>query len=192
MKLTYKLYIKKSLLISALCLLIGVSLWFVIHPSSSSLNQSPSSTPDSFMTNVTATKLNKLGKPHYLLIAQDVRHYVQNDMTLIQKPFFTFYPIDEPPWQVKSDMSQAIHGTEKVWLINHVFIQQLPGNNSHNATLSTNFITLYPDISFAETNQPVTITQPNTIIHAIGMQVDMKQSYVKFLSHTQGEYGDVP
>lgn len=184
----YSLYLKRLSLLCLLCTCIGGSLWVINHSSGLAQQHFPSDVPDSFMIDVSAIKLNAEGKPHYSLIAQNVKHYIQDDMSLIQDPFFTFYPIGEPSWTVKSKMAKVIHGSEKAWLTDHVFAQQPPGLHSRNLTLTTSRMTLYPDQALAVTDQPVTVVQPDSVIHSIGMQVDMNKNSVKFLSHTHGNY----
>jgi lipopolysaccharide export system protein LptC len=186
--LSFKTDLKHAVLLLLLCSAILISFWLVTRLSPTSSTVALLQAPDSFMTNIIATQFNTKGTLHYRLSARETKHFAEEDLTLIQQPFFTFYPESEPAWKIHSDMAKAIYGTKKAWLMGNVFVKQPPGPHSHNLTLNTSIITLYPEKSFAETDQPVTIIQPNSIIHSIGMQIDIGKNAVKFLSHTHGEY----
>lgn len=186
---TYSMsYIKPFFLLCLICLVVSGSLWLLMRPAVPSSFSALSEIPDSFMQEVTATKLNVQGAPHYFFTAQEVKHYPHGDTTLMTQPSFIFYPVNEPPWHVKSDSAKMIHGYEKAWLMGNVFAKQPPGAHSHDLTLLTDEMTLYPDKSLAETNRPVTVTQPDSVVHSIGMQIDMNTNSVKFLSHAHGVY----
>lgn len=184
---------KKNFL-SILCLTIAVALtaWFVLTTNTKHLGANQPNTPDSYMTDVYAVTLNKDGVIASVLISPKVTGYAENDKTNIQTPFVTIKPRQEPPWHIHADHAKVLDGNTKILLWGNVRISQLPGRNSHFLTLLTTELTLYPDKSFAETDQPVTIKQPGSIVHAIGMQADLNKGYIKLLSKTEGQYGSKP
>jgi LPS export ABC transporter protein LptC len=140
------------------------------------------------MTEVHVTQFDKDGRLHNEFYSPELVHYPQDDMTFSQKPFFIFYALTEPPWHISAKNGKSLNGDQRMLLWDNVQIQQMPGLHSHHMTIDTSLITLYPHLSFAQTERPVTITQPNTVIHAIGMQADLKTSAVKLMSETKGQH----
>ena len=55
-------------------------------------------------------------------------------------------------------------------------------------TLVTEYLHIVPDKNWAETDRPVTITEPRAIIHAVGMQLDSKTRVLKLSSQVRGEF----
>jgi len=175
----------------SLLLVALFSIWLLLHNAhQSALNNA--NVPDSFMTNVNAVKLNQNGSPHYTLTTPKVENFQTHNTTKMDHPFMVLYKPGEPPWQIKADHGQGIDGQNQVILQGNVVIHQLPGPNSHNATLKTTKITGYPPRSYAETDQPVEITQPGTVVNAIGMQADLVKHTIKLLSNTHVIHGTPP
>lgn len=144
---------------------------------------------DTFMTNVHAIKLDKFGKIHNELFSPKMFHYLATNTTISEKPYFIFYGNDGNPWHIRANHGKASNNNQLITLWDNVHIRQLPGPGSHQATITTSIAYLYPDRSYAETDKPVTITQPGSIIHGIGMQVDFKKGTVKIVSQTKGMFG---
>jgi lipopolysaccharide export system protein LptC len=179
---------KRNLAISGFLLfLIALSTWLLFSSYQQSGTNKPQN-PDSFMTNVHIIQMDKHGKPHYELITPKTVSYLLNDSSVLATPFIITYSQDEPPWHIKAKHGKTLHGFDKAFLWDNVSFHQLPGHGSHNATLKTSEMTFYPHKSFAETAKPVTIIQPGSIIHGIGMQADFNKNYLKLLSQTHGQY----
>ncbi len=182
----------KTLIVTISIILMIALVWFLIGTDFSLLHKSKPGHYDSFMTNVHGIKLDKLGNPHSELYSPNMKHYLKNDTTIAVKPKFIFYSKDGPPWHVKADHGKATNGDKLIYLWGNVYMRQLPGPGSHDATITTTSATLYPDRSYAETDQPVTVRQPGSIMHGVGMQANLKKGTIKILSKTKGMYGDIP
>jgi len=164
-----------------------LSFWMVFHQNFRIFQNDKA--PDAFMTQAHIIRLNKFGKKHYELMSPKVQHYTKDDQTFSQKPFVIVYgENNESPWHINGDKSHSIHGDQKIILTGHVKIKQLPGINSNNVTITTSQLTWYPRRSFAQTDRPVTITQLNSQVHAIGMTADFKKDWIKLLSQAKGFY----
>ncbi len=182
---------RKNIAIALISIILIAFIWFLLTADFSLFHRSKPGHYDSFMTNVHAIKLNQFGKPHDELFTPNIKHYLKNDSAIAIKPIFIFYGKKGPPWHIQGDQAHSINGNKVVFLTGHVRITQPPGLNSRNVTLTTTEMTLYPKRSFAETDQPVTIRQPGSIVHGVGMTADLNKGDVKILSQTHGMYGDV-
>lgn len=141
--------------------------------------------PNSFAENVTATEFDLDGKAKTIWVASKMVNYIKDNITLFENPRLTLYKSNQPPWYFNADHGKAIHGKEEVFLWGNVKGYQPPGENSHNMTLLSPTMTVYPDQSYAITHDPVVIQKPHNIVHAIGMKIDLKTSNVTLLSQTQ-------
>ena len=179
----------RLLFLAALLIFIAITTGFILSSRHIKTSANNPSHPDSFMTNVHAIKINEFGKQRYLLISPKTTNYLKNNTTIFESPFFIINNDNEPPWHIKAVNGKTLQGIDKVILWDNVTIRQLPGKNSRNIKLITSKLIIYPNKSFVETNKPVTISQPGSIVHAVGMQADLNKNYIKLLSKTHGQYG---
>ena len=182
---------KQKILILFFTLLTIALLGLVILSDFSLFHQTNLPHYDIFMTNVHGIKLDKFGKPHDEIFSPMMKHYEKDDMTTGDTPKLIFYGQKGPPWHITSDHGQMLNGNQKIILWDNVIIKQIPGPGSRNATLTTTKIYFYPDTSLANTDQPVTLTEPGSIMNGIGMQADLNKGTMKILSKTEGMYGDI-
>lgn len=174
---------------SLLLLAAGLSTWSLLlskhaHTTQTALN----STPDAYMEEVVATTLNKEGKLTLKLVTPKMTHYPQDDSTEIISPKVVLYRHSPNPWFIHSEYAKATHGITQIDFIDHVNIHHLADINDPPTTMETLTLTVFPEKQLAQTEQPVTITQPNTVIHAIGMLADLNVGTVNLLSQAKGEY----
>lgn len=144
---------------------------------------------DSFMTQTNGIKLDKFGKPYDQLRSPLIRHYAQKDRMTAQTPYFVFHKNHSPAWYVSADHGEGLQGNKIILLTGHVKIWQPPGPGSKNTTFLTSKAYLFPDKSLATTNQPITIEQPGSVLHGVGLNADLKKGKIDILSQTEGMYG---
>jgi lipopolysaccharide export system protein LptC len=179
---------KRVTILFTLLIILLFSAWLIITSHSIKTTGNKPQTPDAFMTEITAVQFNKLGKLNNTLTSPKLVHYQQEDTTLLDTPYIIHYVEDEPPWHISAKHGKAVDETTKIILWEKVKFHQPPGPNSHNTTLLTSKMTYYPKKSFAETDAPVTIIQPGTIVHSIGLQADLNKVEITLLSQVRGQY----
>ncbi len=168
---------------------LSLSGWsiFVSNLSTSTTKNNPNQ-PDAFMENVVATTLNKQGSPTIKLITPKMVHYAANDATDISTPRVTVYRNSPNPWYINSDYAKATAGINQIIFWSNVVIHHVADVANPTTTMLTTSLTVFPKTRLAKTSEPVTITQPDTIVHAIGMLANLDAGTVKLLSKAQGEY----
>lgn len=145
--------------------------------------------PDWFMYNASVEKTNEEGKIQGKVQSPRLYHYEKENRIAMQHPFFTLFDKDNLPWQISADKGNVYQNhPERIDLNSHVIVRQLPGKGSNEVTVVSDSLSYYPDTSEAKTSDPVTITQPGMIIHAIGLEANLKQSIINFLKQSQVEY----
>lgn len=144
--------------------------------------------PDAYMENIVATIMNKQGTPSLKIEAPKMTHYVEDDTTYIIHPHVIVYRQSPQPWHIRSDYAEALKGTQEIVFSQHVVIHHPADIANPNTKMETLSLTVFPDKQQAQTDNPVTITQPDTTIHGIGMLADLNNGTVQLLSQAKGDY----
>ncbi len=143
---------------------------------------SSTNSPDFFMTNATYTKFNLEGKIQNRIDTDKITHFTTDNIYLFDKPDMLFYTPGEQPWHVTANKGRSKQGKSKVYLWDTVKIVRAASSNNPNFDIATTALTIYPNVRFAETDQPVTIIQNDTLTKAVGAEADFKTGIVKLIS----------
>lgn len=180
----------KNLTLSLLFIIaIALSGWSIMITNKSlptttkDLNQ-----PDAYMEDAIATIMNKEGKPTLKIEAPNMVHYPENDITYIEHPHVTVFRQSPEPWYINSDSAKSIHGLDQITFSDNVVIHHSTDIDNPNTTMQTDSLTVLPNQQQAKTDTPILITQPNTIVHAVGMLADLNNGTIKLLSQAKGEF----
>jgi lipopolysaccharide export system protein LptC len=146
---------------------------------------------DSYMENVQATNFNSKGQPSLKLTTPKMLHYPENNTTYITTPRLVVYRQSPEPWYVNADYAKATNGMDEILFWSHVDIHHLADIENPSMLLRTETLTIFPNEQIAQTDAPVTFTQPDTTVHAVGMLANLDVGTIKLLSQTQGEYDPV-
>jgi lipopolysaccharide export system protein LptC len=169
---------------------MGLSAWSIMiaNPSKTLSTQDDPNTPDSFMQDVIATIFNHDGKPTLKVVAPKMTHYLANNLTHIMTPRVTIFRTSPEPWYIDADYANAKNGIDEILFWSNVYIHHRADIENPTTSLKTNSITFFPTQKIASTKEAVTFVQPDTTVHAIGMQVNLDDGTVKLLSKAKGEY----
>jgi lipopolysaccharide export system protein LptC len=169
---------------------VGFGIWSIPFsrsiPTHTATNQSTQ--PDAVMENVVATIINKQGHATLKIETTKMSHYAAQDTTEIIKPHVTVYRKSPNPWYIDANSAHAEHGTSQITFKDNVVIHHLNDVANPTTTMKTASLTIFPNKQIAQTGDPVTLLQPDTTIHAIGMLANLGEGTVKLLSQAQGEY----
>lgn len=181
----------RNILISTLLILsVGLSTWSILvsNRAPTVIHKTNENLPDAFMEDIVALILNKQGTPVLKVVAPKMTHYSNDDATEIQNPIVTIYRNSPNPWKVHSDFAKTIKGISEILFWSHVVIHHLEDQANPTTTMQTTSLTVYPDKQTAQTDQPITIQQPDSTVQAVGMTADINDGTIKLLSKAKGEY----
>jgi lipopolysaccharide export system protein LptC len=186
MVITFKNAMVFLLLIAA----VSLTTWSLLDSkkSQSKYTLTNSNIPDALMEDVVATIMNKEGTPTLKVSTPRMVHYANNDATDIEKPVVTVYRHTPNPWLITSDYARATSGTTQILFWRNVVLNHAADNENPATIMHTEALTVFPNQRTAQTDQPITINQPDLTVHATGMLADMNEGTVKLLSKAQGEY----
>jgi lipopolysaccharide export system protein LptC len=184
----------RRLALAALIALVlaAVSAWY-----SRSTRQQPSRAAgqqhvaDYRMHNFTATYMSAEGRPKQRLQAMDMVHFADDDTAELSRPRITIYRPGSPPWRVFAARGHVGPGGKLVTLDKGVRAHRNDPAQGWVEML-TRDMRLRPDDHYAETDSPVTIVQPETVVRAVGMQAYMKTERLILLSEVHGRYDPPP
>jgi lipopolysaccharide export system protein LptC len=178
--------IRKNILFTIVLLAIFVGttvLALLTAKKITSVQYSPSiDSPDFFMTNITHTKFNHKGNIQNQIKANKVIHFTTNNVYLFEKPNMMMYSPNQQPWHITANKGKSEYGKSTVYLWDNVKIVRTASANNSNFDIATSQLTVYPDIKFAETKEPVTIIQTGNITKATGAKADFKTGTIKLIS----------
>lgn len=183
--MTYKNTIISMLLTLAASVTILITL---AYTSDNDRKIANTTIPDAYMENVTAIFLDKFGKITMKIETPKMIHFVENDTTKFLFPQLTVYHKSPNPWYIASKTAKSWDGIENVIFKNDVTIHH-PADYKNPATIiKTSTLRVHPNQKTAETSEPITMIQPNSVMKAVGMYADMNTGDIKLLSHAEGEY----
>lgn len=165
----------------------GLYLWynaFSSAPKTSVINTNY----DAFATDVVSTKFSSQGEKHYELISPRLNHFKKNNQTYVETPKLYLYNKEQGKWLITAQYALATQGKSSLSFVQDVDISGAETTNHKNTQLLTEKITYYPDQNTASTDLPITIVQPGSIIHAIGMDVVFNTGTITLLSKINGTY----
>lgn len=144
--------------------------------------------PNHYMEDFTATTMDDQGKPRMQLSAPHMAHYPNGDKTVLTKPNFTFHQRDKlKTWTVNADNGTVLQDGDEVLLEGNVFIQGRDQNNQ-DITISTRALRVLPNDDYAESKDPVHITQGKHVLDAVGVKLFLDKQLLLLVSNVRGVY----
>lgn len=143
----------------------------------------PQSNPDYIIENFSAYSVDHISGAHRKLFAEKMLHFIGNDTTYLEQPRLIYSKTGAPEMRVRADRAN-MSGDEDIYLNGNVKVVRY-GEGGEETTMVTSFLHINTDDGVAKTNEPVTITQNNTIINAVGMEIDNDAQIIYLLSEVK-------
>lgn len=170
--------------------LLGVTYWLnqqmqqeIAKPDSSKRHD-----PDAIMENFSAVKMNEQGVPRFIMKAQKMLHYPDDDSTELSAPHLTTLSAEHPPIHISAQRGLVSSKGDEVFLYRNVRVVREAGADREELTLLTEYLHAIPDHDLANTDHPVTIADGHNTTHAIGMEMDNKARTMKLLAQVRSEH----
>ena len=110
--------------LALLALLALLTLWIErsVQPPEKKLDGSTRHDPDYILNNFTTTRTDINGNLKYVLSAEEMRHYPDDDTTELKKPHFTQFSVEKPYTKIESDRGFVSGDGENVQFLNNVVV----------------------------------------------------------------------
>lgn len=173
-----------------LTVLAGLTFWLdqAIQPDAAA-PEAGRQDPDYIVENVIAHRMDAEGRIKHTLRAERLTHYPHDDSTHLVAPHFTSHA-SRTPMTITSRTARVSSGGEHVYFETDVRAVRAADAKRSEMVMETSFLHVTPDANTARTDRPVTITDANTVAHAIGLELNSETRIVKFLSRFRGTYHD--
>lgn len=152
--------------------------------------QSQRRDPDYIVDKVTAHRMDADGNIKHTLRAERLTHYPHDDSTHLIAPHFTSNASARAPMTITSRTARVSSGGEHVYFETDVRAVRAAYGKHSEMVMETSFLHVTPDQNTARTDRPVTITDANTVAHAVGLELNSETRIIKFLSDFRGTYHD--
>lgn len=145
--------------------------------------------PDYIISNFETTQTDITGALRHKLAATEMRHFPDNNSTLLQNPTYTQFAMNKPSTKLEGERGEMSDDGKLIELFGRVMMTREAFAEKGQMTLETDYLKLEPNEDFFSTPKPVIIRQaPSTVIHAIGMEYDKKQETTTLLSRVRAHY----
>ncbi|KAF1067306.1 MAG: Lipopolysaccharide export system protein LptC [Pseudomonas citronellolis] len=143
---------------------------------------------DFYAVNAHSLQYRDDGALQYEMTAERMEHVKATDITNVTTPDLFFFREGETlPWHVQSVRAEVAPEGKQVELIDDVRVQRTDAQK-RTLLLNTTRMTVIPDQNYAQTDQPVKITEPNGVTTAVGMKAYLKDSRMLLLSNVRGQH----
>ena len=142
--------------------------------------QSPERNPDYIMENFSTYQVDHIRDKHEKLLAEKMLHYVADGATYFEQPRLINSNVNKPEMRVRADTAN-MSGDDDIHLNGNVKVIRYDAGGE-KTTMTTNYLHINRDDDISETNKPTTITQSNTIINTVGIEIDNNTHIIHLLS----------
>lgn len=135
--------------------------------------------PDYIIEQARLRKLDRTGRLHYTLNADEIRHFPDDDTSELSKPVIVFLHTKNPPVTISSERAHVGTNGEQVDLYENVRLLREASPTKAAMLITMPDLTVLPDDDKAFTKSPVRMTQGKSWLTGIGLQVDnTTQTYI--------------
>ena len=181
--------LKNLLLVTFALLLVILGNWLTeegVKQVDKRLAAEPEVQQDYYLNDFSITVLNEHGLPQHRLQAKQLSHFTTGEQTRLQQLELVVFKQNTVEWQIVAERGEINQLQNEVLLLGKVQLLQPTGDQP--LQLTTSALRIQPDLGYASTDQPVTLTQAGNRIHAVGMKIEQKSQRLTLLSQVRGHY----
>ena len=169
--------------------LAGLTLWLrqAIEPPPPENTALLRHDPDAIVDNFTLVRLGQAGSPQYSISARKMQHYPDNDATELEKPRFLNRGSDGTTFTVTADRGTITADAAEAMFHGNVLLRREAADRPA-LQARTEFLHLLPEKDIARTDRRVTISEGNTVLSGVGMEINKRTRQFSLLSQVRGTY----
>lgn len=142
-------------------------------------------TADAIVDNLKAITLNQQGTPHFIMSAKQLVHYSDDDSTDLTEPEVTALTPARPDVYMTSRRGTLSSKGDVVELMDEVKIVRVASKSSSELLVRSDYVKVVPDDEVVSSDRAVTVTEDNSIVSAVGMEMDNRAQTIKLLSRVR-------
>jgi lipopolysaccharide export system protein LptC len=170
-----------------LTLLAGVSVWLdrVTQQEPVAKTDKTRHEADFSADKITLHRFDPTGKVQYILVADSMLHYADDESSELKNPRLNYLNRPEPVW-VESRFASVNKDGSTVVLTDEVLVRRAAHAGKPESTLRTEQMTVWPEDEKMRADKPVTLTQGQTVINAERMESDNIIGEVRLQGQVRG------
>ena len=170
--------------------LLGITYWLNLQvlPESAKPDNGERHDPDAIMENFSALKLNEQGVPRFIMAAEKMQHYPDDDSTTLELPRLTTLTAGHPTIHTIAQRGIVSSKGDEIFLHGDVEVLREASGQQGELTLQTEYLHIIPDRDLINTDRAVTIADASSTTHATGLEMDNKARTLKLLSKVRSEH----
>ena len=163
----------RQMIMAMLLAVAGLAAWWLLRTGTDARLQRPprERLPDYIVEGLSAVETDAAGKPSRTLVAQELRHYVDEERSDLDAPRLVLFQTEGPPWRASSKSGTVFAGGDQVRLIGTVRIDREGDAKTRPTHLETEQVDIWRGQSLAATDLPVRIQSDGDSVTANGMRL---------------------
>ncbi len=176
--------------LAPLLVLLAGTYWLnqQVQPLPTKPDESKRHEPDYILDNFSATTLNKQGAPRFLLDAQRMQHYPDDDSTHLDQPHLYSLYAENPPISISAETGEISRNGDEVFLRDQVRIVRSASARQGEMVISTDYLHVVPDDDLADTDRAITMKDDHSVVDSVGMKLNYKTRKITLLADVKGRY----
>ena len=143
--------------------------------------------PDTTMSSFVSTSMNAEGKIARQVSALSMKHY-PSDETFLTHPYIVLYDKSQPQWYIWAEKGKISEDEKTYFLLGKTYFKRYNDEGDLQLDIMSKDVTYSPDTGFASTEEKTTISSPQGVTHAVGMQVWINERRMKLKQKVRGRY----
>ncbi|MDH2915770.1 MAG: LPS export ABC transporter periplasmic protein LptC [Gallionella sp.] len=137
---------------------------------------------------LSSTVLNEKGQTRFVLSADKMWHFSDDDTTHLELPRFISLNADQPPVDITAKVGTLSSKSEEVFMHDDVVIARTDPVTLNEMRFETDYLHIVPDRDLAETDHSVLMYDEKNIVSAVGMVFDNQSRIVRLLSKVRAKH----
>ena len=147
--------------------------------------------PDFFVEQGRITRLNSDGRPLYQLTAELAQHFPAGEYTLLSQVALVYYRSPQAPWRATArEATVPDREGEPLRLRGDVDLRIRDPEQPLPLALQTDRLLVWVEDERAATDQAVRIVRGGAVVHASGLQADLRRARLRLGPDVKGVYAN--
>jgi lipopolysaccharide export system protein LptC len=170
--------------------LLGATYWLnqQVQPEQAKLDGDKRHDPDAIVENFSATRLDEQGAPNFIMAANKMLHYPDDDSTALEEPRITILSDKHPTIRAIAKHGIISSQGDDIYLHDDVEVLRAASARQDELTLHTSYLHITPAQNLTDTDRAIVIFDAHNTVHAIGMEMNSESRTLKLLSQVRSEY----
>lgn len=175
-----------------LAALAGLTFWLdrFVQPPGTGQGAAVRHDPDYIVDGLSAVRMAPDGSVKHALYAEKMVHYPDDDSTRLRLPRFVSYATAQAPVTITAREALVSSEGENIYFHDDVLVKRAPYANKSELVMRTSYLHVIPDDNIAKTDRAVIITDANTTVQAVGLELNSETQVLRLLSRVKGTYHD--